>query len=466
MGDPQVKELEKRVAELIAERDELYRDIETLCMQSDDSFWSGSAVLSARIGNAERALSAMAAENDRLTAQRDSLREDLAQFRSAKRDSDKISKDEMEKNRVLDRELMFYKKQCERALEDRNLFSYEVEELKRANLELERGLAEARGLAETEAAQRADVAGRLAAAEGRVATLEERLVEVVRIPELEAQLEASRRDGQRQAEAISAMEVSPGPTGGIELDWTGWNALVLRFGGGIVLGRGVTRFAAGAWGRRAELGAARRDLDAAREDAEAVREDREALARELEASREEAKAALGAQAAKAADMERQIESLTTQLESVSTELQEADSAVAAAQAQVELINGEREQEVCHLREEYSSTIQDLEGRISTTESLLNRQAEELQDVTQAKVDALVRLSEWQAKATHNEHRLGELESRLATVDIRDPDTKGVTPSTKKAAGGQEDTGPKSWFNWQQGKQAAGANMPRNVETHV
>ncbi|CAD7694744.1 unnamed protein product [Ostreobium quekettii] len=422
MGDPQVKELEKRVAELIAERDELYRDIETLCMQSDDSFWSGSAVLSARIGNAERALSAMAAENDRLTAQRDSLREDLAQFRSAKRDSDKISKDEMEKNRVLDRELMFYKKQCERALEDRNLFSYEVEELKRANLELERGLAEARGLAETEAAQRADVAGRLAAAEGRVATLEERLVEVVRIPELEAQLEASRRDGQRQAEAISAME--------------------------------------------AELGAARRDLDAAREDAEAVREDREALARELEASREEAKAALGAQAAKAADMERQIESLTTQLESVSTELQEADSAVAAAQAQVELINGEREQEVCHLREEYSSTIQDLEGRISTTESLLNRQAEELQDVTQAKVDALVRLSEWQAKATHNEHRLGELESRLATVDIRDPDTKGVTPSTKKAAGGQEDTGPKSWFNWQQGKQAAGANMPRNVETHV
>lgn len=202
-----VKELEKRVEELRVEREDLYKDIEHLCMQNDDSFWSGSAVLSARIGVAERSLEERAKDNTRLKAQSDSLREDLVQLRNAKRDADKISKEEMEKNRVLDRELMFYKKQCARALEERNLFSYEVEELKRTNLDLERTVGDAEGRLESEALQRSELDRKLHDSENLVASLEERLVQCARIPELEAQLRESRGEASRLRSTVAELEV-------------------------------------------------------------------------------------------------------------------------------------------------------------------------------------------------------------------------------------------------------------------
>lgn len=132
MGDLQnrVQELQDEVAKLKEDKEQLYKDLENMLLQNDASFWSGSAVLSERIRLAEDQLLDMKKDRDRLSKQVMGLKDDLGQMRELKRAAEGMSKGEVEKNIVLERELAFYKQRGAHWIEDRNLHLYEVEELK------------------------------------------------------------------------------------------------------------------------------------------------------------------------------------------------------------------------------------------------------------------------------------------------------------------------------------------------
>ena len=188
-----ISELEETIRRLEKDKEELYDDLEGRLVKKERSFWStSSSVLSDRLAQADDERRRLRTELTRTSEERDSLREDNEQILTAKRESDTISKSEMEKNRVLERELTFYKKQCARALEERNLYSYEVEELKRANLELERSLDETSQRLDKAVRRGEELDGQRQEATAQVQHLEERLLECARIPELEAQLQSMR----------------------------------------------------------------------------------------------------------------------------------------------------------------------------------------------------------------------------------------------------------------------------------
>ena len=82
--DAHVQELEKQVAQLLEERDDLYRDIEKLCVAQDDgSCWSTSAVLMQRAIDAERHNATLTAEKAKLQSEKEKLLEDMASLRES-----------------------------------------------------------------------------------------------------------------------------------------------------------------------------------------------------------------------------------------------------------------------------------------------------------------------------------------------------------------------------------------------
>ena len=82
--EARVQELEKQVAQLLEERDDLYRDIEKLCVAQDDgSCWSTSAVLMQRAIDAERHNATLTAEKAKLQAEKAKLLEDMASLRES-----------------------------------------------------------------------------------------------------------------------------------------------------------------------------------------------------------------------------------------------------------------------------------------------------------------------------------------------------------------------------------------------
>lgn len=85
--EARIQELEVCVAQLTLQRDELYRDIETLCV-SDGAAWSGSSVLMQRIVEAERVRDQLKVENKTLKAENQSLLEDMNSIRESKKQSD------------------------------------------------------------------------------------------------------------------------------------------------------------------------------------------------------------------------------------------------------------------------------------------------------------------------------------------------------------------------------------------
>ena len=67
-ADARVQQLEKQLTVALAERDDLARDVENLCMQSGSSIFDGSMVLSERIFSAEKELSQVKVQVGCLTA--------------------------------------------------------------------------------------------------------------------------------------------------------------------------------------------------------------------------------------------------------------------------------------------------------------------------------------------------------------------------------------------------------------
>ena len=208
MTEAKLKQLEKKLSQVTLQRDELQRDVESLCMQgSGGSIFDSSSVLSERIFSNEKELSKTRSQLDAVTEERDNLREDLKGYRDTKRQSDNGWKAEKQKVQALEKELAFYQTHSTKAFADRDRAVLEAEQLKGDNINLQRRLAKAESSAVQTSAVLKEVQAQLGEAQQRVAELQIKEQECQAIPGLREDL--SQAQDQISDLTVSAVHLSP-----------------------------------------------------------------------------------------------------------------------------------------------------------------------------------------------------------------------------------------------------------------
>lgn len=189
MTDLKLKQLEKQLSKVTLQRDELQRDVETLCMQgSGNSIFDSSSVLSERIYANEQEISKTRSQLEAVTEERDNLREDVRGHRDSKRQSDNGWRAEKQKVQALEKELAFYQTHSTKAFADRDKAVLEAEQLKADNMSLQRRLAKAESSAAQSTAICRETQTQLDTAQQRVAELEIKDIECQAIPGLRQDL--------------------------------------------------------------------------------------------------------------------------------------------------------------------------------------------------------------------------------------------------------------------------------------
>ena len=189
MTDLKLKQLEKQLSKVTLQRDELQRDVETLCMQgSGNSIFDSSSVLSERIYANEQEISKTRSQLEAVTEERDNLREDARGHRDSKRQSDNGWRAEKQKVQALEKELAFYQTHSTKAFADRDKAVLEAEQLKADNMSLQRRLAKAESSAAQSTAICRETQTQLDTAQQRVAELEIKDIECQAIPGLRQDL--------------------------------------------------------------------------------------------------------------------------------------------------------------------------------------------------------------------------------------------------------------------------------------
>lgn len=208
------EELCRQLEKLKEENLLLMRDIENMCLQGSESMFSSSFVVSERIYSLETELVKAKSELRAVTAERNSLREDGAQLRKAKRDVDSSWREERARADKLEKELDFYQKQSLQAIAERDDVLVEIEEARRGNLSLEGRLREARGEAEREGRQRRDLQDQLEKSREEVGSLRSQVSELSQLADvkkqlddIERELEQERKKNSEAAEANKSLAV-------------------------------------------------------------------------------------------------------------------------------------------------------------------------------------------------------------------------------------------------------------------
>ncbi|KAL3159975.1 hypothetical protein ABBQ38_010362 [Trebouxia sp. C0009 RCD-2024] len=193
MTEARLKQLEKQLSKVTLQRDELQRDVETLCMQgSGNSIFDSSSVLSERIYANEQEISKTRSQLEAVTEERDHLREDLKGYRDTKRQSDNGWRAEKQRVQALEKELAFYQTHSTKAFADRDQAVLEAEQLKADNLSLQRRLTKAESLAAQSAAALRETQSQLESAQQRLAELEIKETECQAIPGLRQDLSEAK----------------------------------------------------------------------------------------------------------------------------------------------------------------------------------------------------------------------------------------------------------------------------------
>lgn len=200
----QIVELEKKLAKTIIERDDLARDVEALCMETTaNTTFSSSSVLRERIFATEKEMLRTKQELITVTAERDSLREDLQEIKESKRRMDQTFKEQSSRVEALEREVTFYRQQAAQAITDRDNARWECEQLRQSSVSADAQAREAVGRAESERTKRVDAERRAEQAEQRASALAEAALEAEALPQLRYELEnASARNAELKEEIV------------------------------------------------------------------------------------------------------------------------------------------------------------------------------------------------------------------------------------------------------------------------
>lgn len=208
-----ISELEKQLAAVTRERDDLHRDVEALCLSRGSHMFSSSYVISEKLVNLEEELKQLRKECKSATQQRDSLQEDIQQLRSMKRQAEVGWQEEKKRTAALDRELAFYQNASAKAMADRDSASFEAEDLRRRVASLEALLRSADGKVESEKFQKEDLAKQLVQVrkqlESTTAELRARIKEASEIPHLRHQLASEQSALHELTKAHATLQVSP-----------------------------------------------------------------------------------------------------------------------------------------------------------------------------------------------------------------------------------------------------------------
>ncbi len=115
--EQRVRDLERKYAAVTAERDELQRDVEALCLsQSGDMFSTGSYVLTERIKATEAELKEERARSASLVASKEKLLEDMANLQIAKVAATTLSAQQGSRLDHMEKDLQHYQVQRDEQL--------------------------------------------------------------------------------------------------------------------------------------------------------------------------------------------------------------------------------------------------------------------------------------------------------------------------------------------------------------
>eukprot|EP00884_Botryococcus_braunii_P015731 jgi/Botrbrau1/2841/Bobra.0125s0048.3 len=421
-----VKQLQKELATVKAERDDLEKDVENLCMQNGNaSIFSRSAVLSERIYSTDKELSKAKKQLETVTAERDSLREDLLSTKESKRKTDGTWKAEREKVERLEKELSFYQTQSVRAIADRDKAAWEAEELRNSTLAMEARLRIAESKALSETTKRAETDRQLAAAQTRVQELEELASEAASVPGL--------RDDLAKAESLIK------------------DLTELRNSLQVELSHAIEEVSS----TKTSLLEADLKLQDLAKDYDALQKSSSIEGADLQKEKE--------------TLEGMVKELKQTKQRLETRLEEAEGALAGAQAEVEVTRqtaakqaesqaAAAEERETKLVERHNSTVKKLESELEQLQADHKNLQQEFEQANKEKVQALMRLSAAEQTATQAFEEMGEMKDQVADLkESLKKATEEKVSALMQLAGGRKTSGKgksgaaaapsSSWRRW-------------------
>jgi chromosome segregation ATPase len=200
----EILDLKNKLAQALIERDDLARDVESLCMETTaNTTFSSSSVLRERIFSTEKELSRAKTDLLTVTAERDSIREDLREIKEAKRIADQSFRDQETRLEALQREVTFYRQQAAQAISQRDNTVWECEQLRQRTVEADLLAREAAGKAESAETERTVAERRADEAEKKAEELQTAANAAKEIPQLKKNLETGKN---REIELLDQIE--------------------------------------------------------------------------------------------------------------------------------------------------------------------------------------------------------------------------------------------------------------------
>eukprot|EP00775_Hariotina_reticulata_P011817 gene11817-11961_t len=138
-----VKQLENKLAAVIAERNALEQDLEQMCLSRGSHMFSSSYVLAERLKYLEAEVKQQRNQLVQLTTARDNALEDILQVKALKRAADQGWQQERSRVAALEQELSFFQSALSEAISARDSASYEAT-VNKQRLEADIASAEAR----------------------------------------------------------------------------------------------------------------------------------------------------------------------------------------------------------------------------------------------------------------------------------------------------------------------------------
>ena len=192
--EQRLQELENSLKQSERERKALEKDVETLCMQKSE--FSGSEVLGLRIRALEGEVLSMQSQLSKVSAERDSIRDDLLHHRQTRKEVDNSLRREIEKNTSLEKELQYYLTQSGAVIAERDKALIDSENAKRAATELRQKVSELQSEAQARDDKLAEAHRRADVAEERSVRLAAQAAESRKVEPLQNELKSSRAECQ------------------------------------------------------------------------------------------------------------------------------------------------------------------------------------------------------------------------------------------------------------------------------
>ncbi|GAX74638.1 hypothetical protein CEUSTIGMA_g2086.t1 [Chlamydomonas eustigma] len=159
--ESRIRELEKKLASVCQERDDLQKDVEALCLQNGSSMFSGSYVLAERVKALDADLKNARGNISSLQNEKDRLLEDVSNLKIAKIASETLNAQMSSRMGQLEKDVAYYQVQLSKVVAERDHSLFECDQLRAQAVQSDAICREERARAESEGAARASLEQKL-----------------------------------------------------------------------------------------------------------------------------------------------------------------------------------------------------------------------------------------------------------------------------------------------------------------